>query len=119
MICIHFIIFFALNNKTFSLIPDEFSFHLKVWFRNLVINKIIILLGLNVDVLGYLIEVISGIFLDKFLTTRIFEPFGMKDTYFYLPENKVERESIITKKNTRNSNTDVDINNSKFVYISL
>ena len=91
MICIHFIIFFAQNNKTSTLEPDEFSFHLKVWFRNLVINEIIILLGLNVDVLGYLIEVISGIFLDKFLTTRIFEPFGMKDTYFYLPENKVER----------------------------
>ena len=40
--------------------------------------------GLNTDVLGYLIEVISGMPLDKFLLQRIFEPLGMKDTYFFL-----------------------------------
>ncbi len=47
--------------------------------------------GLNTDLLGYLVEVISGMPLDKFLTTRIFEPLGMKDTYFYLPKEKYSR----------------------------
>jgi CubicO group peptidase (beta-lactamase class C family) len=47
--------------------------------------------GLSYDVLGYLIEVISDMPLDKFLTTRIFEPLGMTDTYFYLPEDQVSK----------------------------
>ncbi len=47
--------------------------------------------GLNVDVLGRLVEVVSGKPLDEFLRTRIFEPLGMKDTYFYLPPNKLDR----------------------------
>lgn len=41
--------------------------------------------GLGVDVLGRLIEVLSGQPLDQYLRTRIFEPLGMRDTYFYLP----------------------------------
>jgi CubicO group peptidase (beta-lactamase class C family) len=47
--------------------------------------------SLGVDVLGRLVEVISGKPLDEFFRTRIFEPVGMKDTYFYPPENKLER----------------------------
>jgi CubicO group peptidase (beta-lactamase class C family) len=47
--------------------------------------------GLNTDVLGYLVEVVSGMSLDQFFRTRIFEPLGMKDTYFYLPEKKYKR----------------------------
>ena len=47
--------------------------------------------GLNTDVLGYLVEIISGMPLDKFLRTRIFEPLGMKDTWFYLPTDKQNR----------------------------
>jgi CubicO group peptidase (beta-lactamase class C family) len=47
--------------------------------------------SLGVDVLGYLVEVVSGQPLDRFFRTRIFEPLGMKDTYFYLPEDKVSR----------------------------
>ncbi|MEP7238918.1 MAG: serine hydrolase domain-containing protein [Ferruginibacter sp.] len=47
--------------------------------------------GLNTDVLSYLIEVISGIPLNKFLKKSIFDPLDMKDTYFYLPQNKVQR----------------------------
>jgi len=44
--------------------------------------------GLNSDVLGYLVEVLSGKSFDEFLRTRIFQPLGMKDTYFYLPKEK-------------------------------
>lgn len=41
--------------------------------------------GLNTDVLGYLVEVVSGMSLDAFFQKRIFGPLGMKDTWFYLP----------------------------------
>lgn len=47
--------------------------------------------GLNTDVLGYLIEVVSAMSLDQFFQKRIFEPLGMKDTYFYLPSSKQAR----------------------------
>ncbi|MDQ1087127.1 serine hydrolase [Siphonobacter sp. SORGH_AS_1065] len=47
--------------------------------------------GLNDDVLGYLIEVWSGMSLDTFLQSRIFEPLGMRDTYFHLPQSKAKR----------------------------
>ncbi len=47
--------------------------------------------GLNSDVLGYLVEVISGLSFDKFLHQRIFKPLGMNDTYFYLPKEKYNR----------------------------
>ncbi|HKU24919.1 MAG TPA: serine hydrolase domain-containing protein [Candidatus Sulfotelmatobacter sp.] len=47
--------------------------------------------SLSVDVLGRLVEVLSGKPLDEFFRTRIFEPLGMKDTYFYPPDNKVAR----------------------------
>jgi CubicO group peptidase (beta-lactamase class C family) len=47
--------------------------------------------GLSVDVLGRLIEVLSGQSLDQYLRQRLFEPLGMKDTYFYLPADKQAR----------------------------
>ena len=50
--------------------------------------------SLGVDVLGRLVEVVSGKPLDEFFRTRIFEPLGMKDTYFYPPENKLERLAV-------------------------
>ena len=47
--------------------------------------------GLNDDVLGYLVEVLSGLNFDEYLKKNIFEPLGMKDTYFYIPEAKQSR----------------------------
>jgi len=47
--------------------------------------------GLNTDLLGYLVEIWSGMSLDEFLTKRIFQPLGMKDTYFNLPDEKANR----------------------------
>jgi CubicO group peptidase (beta-lactamase class C family) len=47
--------------------------------------------GMNTDLLGYLVEVTSGMSLDAFFRKRIFEPLGMKDTYFYLPKEKQGR----------------------------
>ena len=47
--------------------------------------------GLNTDVLGYLIELLSGMPLDRYFATQIFEPLGMADSYFYLPKEKAGR----------------------------
>lgn len=47
--------------------------------------------GLNMDVLGYLVEVLSGMTFDQYLKTKIFQPLGMNDTYFYLPKEKRSR----------------------------
>lgn len=43
---------------------------------------------MNTDILGFVIEKVSGQSLDDFFRTRIFETLGMKDTYFRLPEEK-------------------------------
>jgi len=47
--------------------------------------------SLGVDVLGRLVEVVSGKPLDEFFRTRIFEPLGMKDSFFFVPDDKVRR----------------------------
>jgi CubicO group peptidase (beta-lactamase class C family) len=47
--------------------------------------------GLNMDVLGYLIQIWSGMSLEEFFTKRIFQPLGMHDTYFNLPASKGPR----------------------------
>lgn len=52
--------------------------------------------GLNSDLLGYLIEVVSGQKLDAFLKARIFDPLGMRDTWFYLPKDKQNRLTTLT-----------------------
>ena len=49
------------------------------------------LYGLNMDVLGRVIEVVSGMTLNDYFTQNIFQPLGMIDTYFYLPKEKHHR----------------------------
>lgn len=46
--------------------------------------------GVSIDVLGYLVEVISGKPFDRFLAEEIFEPLGMADTFFQLPGDRVD-----------------------------
>ncbi len=56
----------------------------------------------GLDVLGYFIEVISGQTFSDYLKTNIFEPLGMKDTYFYLPTDKSNRlVDVLTKKDDK------------------
>jgi CubicO group peptidase (beta-lactamase class C family) len=45
----------------------------------------------SIDVLGRLVEVISGIPLDRYLQDRIFDPLGMVDTAFWVPPEKAHR----------------------------
>lgn len=49
----------------------------------------------STDVLGYLIEVVSGKPLDVFLKERIFIPLKMKDTDFYVDKEKINRVSAV------------------------
>jgi CubicO group peptidase (beta-lactamase class C family) len=46
--------------------------------------------SVSTDVLGYLVEVISGQPFDVFLEERIFKPLGMIDTAFHVPEEKLD-----------------------------
>lgn len=52
----------------------------------------------GLDVLGYLVEVISNMPFDQFLTQRLFEPLEMDDTWFYLPEEKASRLVSVQQK---------------------
>lgn len=47
--------------------------------------------NLGFDILGRIIELVSGQSFDRFLNERIFEPLGMKDTYFLVPAEKRQR----------------------------
>ena len=51
--------------------------------------------GYSTDILGALIEVVSGKPLDIFLKKRILNPLGMQDTSFYLPNDKTSRLSVV------------------------
>ena len=54
--------------------------------------------SLGIDVLGYFIEVVSGMPFDKFLRERLFDPLGMDDTWFYLPKSKADRLVSVQKR---------------------
>ena len=47
--------------------------------------------GFSIDVLGAVIEVLTGRTLGEYLKETIFDPLGMKDTGFFVPEDKQER----------------------------
>ncbi len=51
----------------------------------------------GLDVMGYFIEVISGMPFDVFIRKRLFEPLGMNDTWFYLPDEKASRMVPVQK----------------------
>ena len=54
--------------------------------------------GLSVDVIGCLIELMSGKDLETFLSERLFKPLGMNDTYFNVPVSKAPRlASVFTE----------------------
>jgi len=51
--------------------------------------------GYNSDVLGYLVEVVSGMSLADFVKKRITDPLAMADTHFFLPEEKAGRFAAV------------------------
>ena len=58
--------------------------------------------SMGLDVLGYMIEIVSGKKLDVFYREEIFEPLDMNDTYFYLPDSKKERLVPVQTKKDNN-----------------
>ena len=57
--------------------------------------------GVSTDVLGYLVEVVSGMPFDQFLRKRLFEPLGMIDTGFSVTPEKVDRFAALYRHNRR------------------
>ena len=51
--------------------------------------------GYSIDVLGRLVEVLSDKKLDQFFEERIFRPLGMKDSAFFVPEEKWSRLAVL------------------------
>ena len=64
--------------------------------------------GLSTDVLGRLVEVLSGVTFDEFLRTRLFDPPGMNDTFFYVPAAKVDRLAALYAPNATGGLDEVD-----------
>jgi CubicO group peptidase (beta-lactamase class C family) len=54
--------------------------------------------GMSVDVLGYLIEVVSKMPVDQYFKEKIFMPLGMNDIYFYVPKEKQNRMVTLYQK---------------------
>ncbi|MEM8967364.1 MAG: serine hydrolase domain-containing protein, partial [Bacteroidota bacterium] len=53
----------------------------------------------GLDVLGYFVEIISEQPFDEFLREHLFEPLGMNDTWFYLPNSKADRLVAVQYRN--------------------
>jgi CubicO group peptidase (beta-lactamase class C family) len=51
--------------------------------------------SISIDVAGYLAEILSGMSFDKFLQDRLFDPLGMDDTGFEVPEKDFDRLTMI------------------------
>jgi CubicO group peptidase (beta-lactamase class C family) len=51
--------------------------------------------GYTADILGCIIEEISGQTLDEFMRARIFKPLNMNDTYFFVPKEKASRLATV------------------------
>jgi CubicO group peptidase (beta-lactamase class C family) len=51
--------------------------------------------GYNLDILGYLVEIVSGMSLAEFVEQRIAKPLGMADTAYFLPEEKTPRLTAV------------------------
>jgi CubicO group peptidase (beta-lactamase class C family) len=60
--------------------------------------------GPATDVVGRLVEAISGVAFDEFLQRRIFTPLKMTDTHFYLPASKLNRFAAVYQPDDKNDN---------------
>lgn len=51
--------------------------------------------GYSTDILGAVVEVVSGLTLDAFLRSQVLDPLGMEDTHFYVPQVKAGRMATV------------------------
>ncbi len=73
--------------------------------------------GIGLDVLGYMIEIVSKKTLDVFFKEEIFDPLEMSDTYFYIPDSKSERLVPVQTFNSGLSyNTNIAYNDSWVIF---
>jgi len=71
--------------------------------------------GVSTDVLGRLVEVVAGKPLEDVFRERIFEPLGMSDTFFGVPDDKLERFCQLYTRTDENSLKLLDASdNSRF-----
>jgi CubicO group peptidase (beta-lactamase class C family) len=70
--------------------------------------------GLSIDILGYVIEILSGMPFDKFLRERIFNKLGMKDTGFFVPQEKRDRVVPVYTKDSKRRLIQVPENQQSF-----
>jgi CubicO group peptidase (beta-lactamase class C family) len=66
------------------------------------------------DVLGRLVEVVSGQSLDRFLAERIFEPLGMTDTGFFIDEGDADRMASLYMPDANGRAVPVDMRGAEF-----
>jgi CubicO group peptidase (beta-lactamase class C family) len=94
------------NSVSDQSIRDKVGDDWKVWFMNTELEVLCdaiaksplvfqpgtsFLYGLNTDILGRVIEVVSGLKLDEFFLKEIFTPLSMVDTGFFVPADKLHR----------------------------
>ena len=54
--------------------------------------------GMSAKLLGQIVEKVSGVGLDQFFTTRIFQPLGLKDTFYLVPKAKLSRVATVNHR---------------------
>lgn len=82
--------YFADKNETLATVIDRFA---KLPLHGQPGEKF--QYGYSTDVLGRLVEVVSGMPLDRFFAERIFRPLKMPDTCFFLPPEKAARLATV------------------------
>lgn len=58
--------------------------------------------GLNSDLLGCIVEIVSAMTLEAYFHKNIFEPLGMRDTYFNVPASKANRLPTVYTEDSNN-----------------
>ena len=90
----------ALRRKVAQTLPAKYDFTLEQYVKNLASSPLdsqpgtTLRYGPATEVLGRLVEVVSGRTLPEFFAERIFQPLGMVDTFFTVPVDK--RARVVT-----------------------
>jgi CubicO group peptidase (beta-lactamase class C family) len=70
--------------------------------------------GAGFDTLGRIVEIVSGQTFDVFLKQRIFDPLGMKDTFFSPPEDRLQRIATNYRKTAKELEKVADPGQTKY-----
>jgi len=62
--------------------------------------------GMSAKLLGQIVEKVSGVGLDQFFSTRIFQPLGLKDTFYLVPAAKLSRVATTNHRNAQGGFTE-------------